>query len=266
MRLTIFLAAFLLGVSAYATAEDRFTSGTTWFGTRQVNPKMEQEWRLQITKRDGNKFEGEMTIEYKGSNTYTVNGTAPVDGDGPIRFDSVKSGSFQQSFQGTVREDLAQLTFKGRSMVDTDVEGTATLHRGSRLYKTRSELRKGERTGMTIQEQLAQRNKARAKEQERVKKLVAQIEAEAKKLTKSEIKAALVANQMKTTEDHLRFHLFRERLAVIRQEEMTPEQRKAGQEILSHLLGALVSETTVGSGIAELNEKRREMELRNGPR
>jgi hypothetical protein len=84
--------------------------------------------------------------------------------------------------------------------------------------------------------------------------------------TKAELKAAVVANPMKTTEDHLRLYLFRERLALIREETMMPEQCKANQEFLLHLFGALATGGEIGPDMAELNEKRREMELRNGPR
>lgn len=260
------MQAYLLGGIAWAlcfvpaavSGEDPFSVGTVWSGVRKVNPKMEQNWRLQITKRKGDSFEGEMTVEYKGANTYTVRGTATAETQGPVSFDSVRSGSFKQSFEGQLRDEEIRLTFQGKSMVDTDVEGTATLRRKPIVgERRRPSAEPPGRNKLTLPEQLAQREKARAAAKARAEALEARIEAEARKLGKKQLKDAIAENPQKTTEDRLRHSIYRERLAVLREEQTTPEERKARQEFALQLLGAMLREDSTMS-FDERNRQARE--------
>ena len=172
----------------------------------------------------------------------------------------MKSGSFKQKFEGTARDDEIHLTFSGTSTAGTNVEGTATLRR-------RETVGRKDKVGVrgTIAEQLALKNKLRKAAKKRAEEREASIRAEAKELTKRKLEKAVTENQLKTVEDELRFWIYRERLAGIREEQITPERRKAMQEFTLQLFGALVSESATAPKDVhtEAYEEQRRLRLSN---
>jgi hypothetical protein len=231
LRLIASIAVGLFVMTSASLAADPFAAGETWVGSRTLRAKLEQEWYLKVTKRTGDSFEGEITIDYRGKNVYPVKGKAPADGDGAIQFESETVESFQQSFEGTVRGDEIRLTFKGKSSANTPVSGTATLEHKSLVgYRSRTAV---SRTGkLATKDQAAQRYAARDAAEKSEKDTKEKVEAEAAKLTKAELTKACGENPLKTKEDYVRYWAYRRRLA-----DLQPKENALGP-----ILGALDSQ------------------------
>jgi hypothetical protein len=109
---------------------DPFKVGAVLSGTRKGSEGYTQSWNLRISKRDKEKFAGEISIDKpskKGQlEKYSVEGT--VNGKA-VHFKSERRSGFEQVFDGTVNgENRIELKYSGTgSPKGKATSGTATL-------------------------------------------------------------------------------------------------------------------------------------------
>ena len=123
--------------AASAEQTDAFAVGATWHGRRFFHKKdtpkgRGQPWSLHVETRDGDKFTGYIALNgtAAGKTKIAVAGSAPADGAGYVGFATTEDkGEFRQRFTGSMKDGVIELEFKGRSLVDEEVEGTAALSR-----------------------------------------------------------------------------------------------------------------------------------------
>lgn len=125
-------------LTASPISGDPFAARSVWEGNRRFekdNGKLKkgnQSWSLTVTERNGREFKGTITLESNlaGKNvTCDVAGNAPMEGDGPIHFKTERSGDFQQTFIGKIKNGAVTLDFQGKSAAGESVEGVAALTR-----------------------------------------------------------------------------------------------------------------------------------------
>jgi hypothetical protein len=129
----------VLGAPGWCLAQnaDQFAVGTAFKGSRwfadargKIDTKNSQGWSLKVTERNGNGFEGEITLEFKdGPASYPVKGKAPAAGNGAVTFVGEK-GLFKQQFKGLIKKGEIGLEFSGRAVGGIAVRGTALLRPG----------------------------------------------------------------------------------------------------------------------------------------
>jgi hypothetical protein len=121
-------------------AEDLFTVGSVWSGSRFYNQNVQngkgpdregQPWTMKVTERDGNRFKAEISFTaFDGlQKEITVAGTAPLTEKGRVTFRTDQKGIFQQSFKGILAGRQVSLEFDGTSVNATRVFGTGHLKR-----------------------------------------------------------------------------------------------------------------------------------------
>jgi hypothetical protein len=116
---------------------DLFQIGMRWEGSRFVTgPKASprnngQKWSLVVTKRDGERFEGQIqfTSPDDQAQQLEVIGSAPSKANGRVVFKTVAIGVLQQSFDGVLKGNQISLTWEGTSVSGKKIGGTANLSR-----------------------------------------------------------------------------------------------------------------------------------------
>jgi len=106
---------------------DPFKAGAVLSGKRKFDGGGTQDWDLRITKRDKEKFTGQLILDRakKSDLTYAVEGT--VNGKS-VQFKTERKGAFQQAFEGTLKGDSIDLKFSGTTAPKGKAtSGTATL-------------------------------------------------------------------------------------------------------------------------------------------
>jgi len=109
-----------------ATLSDPFKVGAILSGKRKFEKGSTQDWDLRITKRDKDKFAGEIILDRgKKDSSYAIEGT--INGK-LVQFKTERKGAFQQTFEGTVNGDSIQLKYSGTTAPKGKAtSGTATL-------------------------------------------------------------------------------------------------------------------------------------------
>ena len=129
---TAFLAVLALCVTATGLAQetDSFAVGKVWKGERLFeNGNEAQAWKLTITGRTGATFQGLLNLEsIKGPDLVVeVEGTSPVSGDGPVRFETDRKGDLKQHAYGKVKSDGMTLQFEGSTRNGNRTSGKGWL-------------------------------------------------------------------------------------------------------------------------------------------
>jgi hypothetical protein len=129
---TAFLAVLALCVTATGLAQvaDSFAVGKVWKGERLFeHGKEAQAWKLTITGRTGATFQGLLNLEsIKGPDLVVeVEGTSPVSGDGPVRFETDRKGDLKQHAYGKVKSDGMTLQFEGSTRNGNRTSGKGWL-------------------------------------------------------------------------------------------------------------------------------------------
>lgn len=128
--------------SAPAAAQaDPFAVGSVWTGRRHFHKADKddakgggkgQRWSLHIETRQGDQFSGYIVLfdTAAAKTQIAVSGSAPADGAGYVGFATTEAkGEARQRFTGSIKNDVIELEFKGRSVMGDEVEGTAGLSR-----------------------------------------------------------------------------------------------------------------------------------------
>jgi hypothetical protein len=128
----VFLIVLALCVTATGVAQgtDSFAVGKVWKGERQFEHGNEaQTWKLTITGRTGATFQGLLNLEsIKGPDLVVeVEGTGPVSGDGPVRFETDRKGDLKQHAYGKVKSDGMTLQFEGSTRNGNRTSGKGWL-------------------------------------------------------------------------------------------------------------------------------------------
>lgn len=118
-------------------AEDLFTVGSVWSGSRFYNQngkqpnRKAQPWSMKVTERDGKKFKAEISFTaFDGlDKEISVAGSAPTTGKGAVTFKTEAKGIFQQTFKGGLAGGQVSLEFDGTGVEGTRVFGTGDLKR-----------------------------------------------------------------------------------------------------------------------------------------
>lgn len=127
-----FCLVVCLLLSVLPALADPFTPGSVWRGTRHFKGHRGlQNWGLRITERQAETFSGIASLHPDDHPQFrvAVSGTAPISGNGPIRFKTAEKGGMEQRFFGQVKNGAMELEFRGDSTHGTPVEGTAYLSR-----------------------------------------------------------------------------------------------------------------------------------------
>ena len=233
---------------------DQFAQGEVWVGKRmEVNTSM-REWRLTVTKRAGDRFQGEIYfIQDMKTLDYSVEGTAPCKNNGDVRFATPKADRHQMSFEGKVSSGELGLVYNGNVSQVLDVVGAGTMKQKSVLDAippTKPRLPGGPRMpSAQQQEQERLRNSeyfaaAKALTKANAKALVTKRAAwakESEKLTADELVDSIKAIPCNTPEERLRWNIYNARLQTVREASLTPEQRQARQSFALLLLAAAFS-------------------------
>lgn len=113
---------------------DPFKVGASFKGQRNFipNTKIVQKVTLVVTKREGKRFEGELTIADTAGDppkvkTMKVAGIAPQTNQGGIDFTTDKLGYFQQRFTGTYANGAIGFEFSGKNDAGKPATGRGRL-------------------------------------------------------------------------------------------------------------------------------------------
>jgi hypothetical protein len=123
-------SCFVLVLVPFAfAADDPFAEGSTWSGERyNAKSSVISTWELRIIKRDGSRFEGEITIiRGKKSSAYKVTGKASNRAEGDVTMTNVKTGFFEQTFTGKLKKGEILFVCVGTDEGGKAFTGTGTL-------------------------------------------------------------------------------------------------------------------------------------------
>ena len=238
---------------------DQFAKEKEWGGNRvEVHARMERlrEFKLVVTKRSGEHLQGVFyfpQLDAGGPNpTYAVEGTAPVSGDGEVRFSTLGERRHKEIFvEGQIEDGEMWLVYNGKMASAGEVYGVGMVKpKGAAIARAPGRPRPRERTSPpgARQEALgklqdseyytAAHELAKNEKESLVAKKVVWSK-EAANLTPIELAQALREKFPRTLDERTRFSIYNARLRTLNEENMTPEERLAKQELSLYLFSVI---------------------------
>jgi len=238
---------------------DQFAKGKEWTGRRvEVTARREnpREFKLVVTQRSGEHLQGVFHFpQLEGGGpipTYAVEGSAPPSGDGEVRFSTLELHKHKQIFvEGELKDGEMWLIYNGKMASAGEVYGVGALKpKGEAKPRPTGRPRPSERTSAPGTRQ-AELDKLRNSEhytaaKELAKNAIGSLPAkklvwskEAANMTAIELAKALREKFPRTLDERTSFSIYNARLQALKEENMTPEERAAKQELSLFLFSVI---------------------------